>query len=97
MCATTGDNVNVQMNICPSVVFKANGEGVVKNSDLVSEVFQWKLNDERLHVDYPEAKTTVTFSDSIFVVEIIYQKGTYDANIRSINNRQMIYLKKSSE
>jgi hypothetical protein len=97
MCTTTADNVNVQMNICPTVMFKSNGEGMVKNSDVVSEVFQWKFSKGRLAINYPEEELIRTFSDSLFAVNIAYHKGIYDVNIRAVNNQQSIYLKKSNK
>lgn len=92
MCATSGNGMMVQMNVCKTVVFNNNGTGYVEHNSLISENFVWNLKNPGLKIFYSNNEINSTFADTSYYASFTKQKERIDLILT--HNDQSYYLSK---
>jgi hypothetical protein len=92
VCSIMKADYSIQMNICPEIVFRKEGEGFVRNASGSIEGFTWKLGNGKLLIKSASNSQDRMFSDSVYSVDIKYEKGLYNSVINAMSANETFYL-----
>ncbi|MGB4772677.1 MAG: hypothetical protein WBP58_14515 [Chitinophagaceae bacterium] len=91
LCSMVTKGSSIQMNVCPVVVFKEAGEGLVRMSGLI-EGFRWRLTGNRLSIKPSSNENESLFSDSVYSTMFKYEKGSYSLVLSAVTTDETFYM-----
>lgn len=91
-CGIMRGGYSMNMNICPTIVFRAAGAGFVRSPSGTIEGFTWKLRSGKLSIVRSSDIPDPVFADTIYSVVIKYDKGLYNAVLESRSANEIFYL-----
>ena len=101
MCATSGKDAMIQMNVCPIVSFNYSGTGYVGtlstsfyNATSTFEYFKWTFKNGILTITNFKPTLNSTFPDTTYSVIITKQRNKSDLVIHQVSHDYSYYLSK---
>jgi hypothetical protein len=91
-CGIKRGGYSMNMNICPTIVFRAAGAGFVRSPSGTIEGFTWKLRSGKLSIVRSSDIPDPVFADTIYSVVIKYDKRHYNAVLESRSANETFYL-----
>jgi hypothetical protein len=91
LCSMVTKGSSIQMNVCPVIVFKEAGEGLVRKPGMI-EGFKWSLNGNKLSIKSSSNENESLFSDSLYSTMFKYDKGSYSLVLSAVSTDETFYI-----
>lgn len=91
-CNIISGGNSIETNMCPEVVFSRGGEGLVRMPSGGISGFNWEYRSGKLSIRNTGDIENSVFKDSLYLVSINFDKGTYNAVLDASSSSDLIYL-----